>query len=807
MFNDLRHAVRTLTKTPGFAIVALLTLALGIGVNTSMFTVVNTLLLQQLPFTDSEQLVRVYRTAPQSQSWPHSARNFLDLQAQTRAFSAMAAYRYGSTNYAAPGQPAERLRSLQVTAGFFPLLGADAALGRTFAAEENRFGGPAAVVLSHECWETRFAGDASVIGRSIRIDGAPATIVGVLPAGFVPRLLWGPIDVFRPLAFSSEQEQNRGNNFLTAIGRLAPGASLAQAQAEMSGLAARLAADHPDTNANNGIRLVPLARSTGNEVSRHASLLVLGLAGFVLLIACANLANLQISRTAGRAREHAIRLALGASRGRVMRGLLAESLLLGLAGGALGLLLAVWCNDLLGRHLSMPGVPQLELPLDLRVFGFALVIACLAAFGSGLAPAWFAARSGVNDTLKLGSRGVVGGRAHHRLRHALIIGEVALALALLAGAGIFIRGLQRFNASDPGWRPDDLLTAAINLPANKYPDEPSRRAFFNRLDEALATSPLIEQAAVASSLPVTHYGSSTGYPGIDGRAAFKPGTEPLANLVFVNPGFFETLGIRLVQGRLFNADDRADHPEVIIINETMARALFPGENPIGRRIGDPDPDAPAWYEIVGVVANVSAPAELTPPDTLFQTYLPLAQQSFSFAELAVRGRVPADQLTSELRRIVAAIDPDQPIYNPITARADIARTLSNLTVISRLLGGFALLGLALAALGIYGVLASFVVQRTQEIGVRLALGAQWRDILQLVLGRGLRLAFFGTALGLLGAFAIARLLGSLMPALGAPEPLTLVAVVGSLLAVAAFACWLPARRAARVDPMEALRSE
>jgi predicted permease len=308
-------------------------------------------------------------------------------------------------------------------------------------------------------------------------------------------------------------------------------------------------------------------------------------------------------------------------------------------------------------------------------------------------------------------------------------------------------------------------------------------------------------------LPVTHYGSSTGFPGIDGRAAFNPGTEPLANLVFVNPGFFEALGLRLVQGRLFNADDRADHPEVVIINETMARALIPGENPIGRRIGDPDPADPTWYEIVGIVTNVSAPAELTPPDTLFQTYLPLAQQSFSFAELAVRGRVPADQLTSELRRIVAAIDPDQPIYNPITARADIARTLSNVTVISRLLGGFALLGLALAALGIYGVLASFVVQRTQEIGVRIALGAQLRDILQLILGHGLRLAFFGTALGLLGAFAIARLLGSLMPALGSPEPLTFIAVVVGLLAVAAFACWLPARHATRVDPMEALRSD
>ena len=804
--SDLRLAFRSLLKSPGFTAVALLTLALGIGVNTSMFTVVNTLLLQQVPFNAPDRLMRVFRTAPQSQNWPHANANFLDLKTQNHVFSSMAAYRGASFNYSIPGQPAERLRGMYVTGEFFSLLGINPSLGRAFTSDEARPGGPEVVVLSHECWVNRFASDPSIIGRQVRVDSTLSTIVGVMPADFVPPLLWGPIDIWRPLVFSARDEQNRENNYLSAIGRLAPDVSPAQAETELRGIASRLATEHPLTNAGSSVRLVPLARSGQDNATRYTSWFVMGLAGFVLLIACANLANLQFSRSAGRAREHAIRLALGASRWRVMRVLLAESALLGIAGGLLGLLLAMWCNDFLGRQLVMGPTIGIELPLDLRVFGFALGIASFSVFASGLLPAWFAARSNVGDTLKLGSRGVVGGRAHHRLRHGLIVAEVALALMLLAGAGVFIRGLQRFATRDPGWRPDNMLTGTISLPTSKYSDDASRRAFFIKLDESLAANSLIQHAALASSLPIREYSSSTSYA-VEGRPAPKPGDEPLANLTFVNPGFLETIGLRLLQGRFFNADDRDGKPQVVVINEAMARTLFPGENPVGRRIGDPDTANPSWWEIVGVVSDVGAPASLTSPDTRFQTYRPIAQQSFNFATIAVRGRVAPEQLTSELRRIVTAIDPDQPVHSVITARGEIDRALANFHVISRLLGGFALLGLALAAIGIYGVLANFVLQRTQEIGVRLALGAQLRDVLRLVLGHGLRLSLFGAAIGIVGAFALARVLSSMMPALGAPEPLLLAAVVVSLLAVAFLACWLPARRATRVDPIVALRAE
>jgi putative ABC transport system permease protein len=805
MLSDFRFAFRQLAKSPGFTVVALLTLGLGLGVNTAMFTVANTILLQQLPFRQPDELVRIFRTAPQANNWPHSAGSFHDLRAGSHTFSGLAALRGGSFNYAAPGQPAERLRGMSVTTDFFPLLGTSAALGRTFLPEETKPGGQAVAVISHECWQSRFASDPAIVGRQIRLDGNPATIVGVMPASFVPRLLWGQVEIWRPLPFTAAEEQNRENNYLVMIGRIAPGFTLEQAEADLRTIAARIATEHPETNAGGSVRLVPLSRSGQDDATRHASWFLLGLAGFVLLIACVNLSNLQFSRAAGRAREQAIRVALGASRWRIIHTLCAESILLGVGGGLLGLLIAIWCNDLLGRQLVMGPVAGVDLPLDHRVFIFSLGLAALSAGASGLLPAWFATRSSVNDTLKLGGRGTVG-RSHHRVRHGLVIAEVALALVLLAGASLFIRGLQRFTDIDPGWNPDNLLTASLSLPTSRYSDEPARRAFFVKLDEALAASPLIERSALLSSVPVREYSSSTSYQ-VEGRTPTRHGEELLANLTFVSPGFLDTVGLRLKQGRFFNDEDRAGKPPVIVINETMAKLFFPGENPIGRRIGDPDPTDPSWWEIIGVVSDAGFPAELNQPNTRMQTYRPVAQDSFNFTNIAVRGRVPVDQLTAELRRIVTAIDPDQPVYGVITARGDIDRSLANFNLIGRLLGGFALLGLLLASIGLYGVLTNYVQQRTPELGVRLALGAQLGDILRLVLAEGLRLALVGTAIGLAGAVALGRMLTELLPALGALDPLTLSVVVAGLLAVAFLACWLPARRATRVDPMVTLRAE
>ena len=805
MLSDLRLALRSLSKTPGFTLVALLTLALGLGVNTSMFTVVNTVLLPQLPFRAPDKLVRIYRTAPQSQSWPHSPGSFHDYQSQAHSFAGLAAYRGGSFSYAAPGQPAERLRGMSVSTDFFPLLGTGAALGRTFLPEETRPGGPEVAVLSQECWTTRFAADPTVIGRPVRIDGHLVTIVGVMPASFVPNLLWGPVEVWRPLVFTAKDEQNRENNYLTMIGRIGPDFTSAQAEAELRAIAGRIATEHPETSAGSNVRLVPLSRSGQDDATRYASWFVLGLAGFVLLIACVNLANLQFSRGAARAREQAIRVALGGSRWRIIRTLFAESLLLGVGGGLLGLLLATWCSDFLGRQLVLGPVPGVSLPLDGRVFGFAILVTGLCAGISGLVPAWFTSRQSVNDTLKLGGRGVVG-RSHDRLRHGLVVAEVALALVLLAGASLFIRGLQHFTANDPGWNPDHLLTASLSLPASRYGDDASRRLFYEKLDQAMAASPLIERSALVSSVPVREYSSSTGY-GVEGRPRSRPGDELLANLSFVTPGYLDTLGLRLLQGRFFNAGDTADKPRVIVVNETMARLVFPGENPIGKRIGDPDGETSSLWEIIGVVSDTGFPAQLVAPATRLQTYRPVAQDSFTFTNVVLRGRVPEAELTAELRRIVTGIDPDQPVFGVITARGDIERSLANFNLIGRLMGGFALLGLLLSAIGLYGVLTNYVLHRTPELGVRVALGAQLGDILRLVLGQGLRLALLGTVVGLAGALFLGRLLTRLLPALGALDPLMLCAVVGSLLAVALLACWLPARRATRVDPLEALRAE
>lgn len=799
----MKHALRSLLKSPGFTTIALLTLALGIGVNTSMFTLLNTLLLQDVPFASPGELVRVFRTSPQSRSWPHSVANFLDVQAQNKSFAGLAAYNNANYNYSADSQPAERIRGMDVTGNFFTLLGIPARLGRTFNAAEGELGGPPVVVLSHQMWVQRFGADPAILGRQIRLNSRLVTVIGVMPESFVSQLLWGRIEAWQPLTFDAAQRENRGNNWLSYIGRLAPGVSLASAQTEFNGIAARLAQAYPQTNAENGFRLLPLSNSDSGDADRNLTWLVMGLAGFVLLIACANLANLQFTRTTSRAREHAIRAALGASRWQVMRALLTESLLLGLVGGALGILVAVWCNDLLGRHVAIGRDTGLALPLDLRVLGFTLATSLLSGLAFGLIPAWLAARADVNDTLKLGSRGIIAGGA--RLRHALIVVEVALALVLLTGAGVFIRGLDRFLHRNPGWQTDGLVIGFVNLPPGKYADKAGRVAFFEKLDRNLAANPLLTTSALSSSLPIRGYSSSTGFV-VLGRPLPTVGREPLSNLAFITPRYFETLGLRLLQGRAFTERDREGSPRVTIINEAMARTLFPGQNPLGQRLGGTEADDPS-YEIIGVVSDARAPAALWSQDTAFQTYRPLTQETFGGVAIAARGRVTPELLDKELRRAVAAIDPDQPVHTVGTVRGEVDRALANFNLLGGLLGGFALLGLVLAALGIYGVLASFVVQRTQEIGIRMALGAQVGSVLRLILARGLGLSLLGLALGLLGAWGVIHLLNTTLPEMGAPDPLTLAAVVLALLAVATLACYLPARRAAKVDPLIALRAE
>jgi predicted permease len=807
--SSLRYAVRSLLKTPGFTAIALLTLALGIGVNTAMFSMTNTLLLQPAPYPGADRLVRVFRTSPQSRTWPHSAPDLQDERAQSHVFDSLAAFQWWSFSLSEPGSPAERVRGLVASAEFFSTLGVQPALGRAFTADEQQPGRDQVVVLTHVLWQRRFAGNPAIIGRAIRIDGANLTVIGVLPATFAYPLLWGQLEAVRPLVLAADWQHSRGNHWLGAIARLKPGIPLPEAQAELDGIAARLSQQYPDTNAGTGLRLVPLHASAMDDTGRNVTWLTLGLAGFVLLIACANLANLQLARSAGRARDFAIRTALGASRARLMRQLLAESTVLALTGGALGLVIAVWVNDLLGHRLNLGGDTGVPIALDWSVLGFALVASLAAALLSGTVPAWLAGRTDVNHALKQQGRGATGDRSRHRFRHTLIAAEIAFALVLLTGAGFFLRGLQRFTDRDPGWQTAGLLTGTLTLPdtlaGDRYVKPEARLAFYDRLVQRLAALPGVEHAALASSVPISSYNSSRNFS-VEGRADPAAGQEPLADHVFVTPGFFTTLGLQLVAGREFPASIRADSPRVAVINETMARQFWPNESAVGKRIGGTDPKEREWVEVVGVVRDVGFVASLGLPDTRFQVYRPLVQEPWGYLTIALRAAAP-NSLAEPLRRAVAELDADLPVADIRTIGQAVDRAQHNVHVANQLLAGFALLGLGLAAVGLYGVISSLVVQRTQEFGIRVALGAQSGQVLWLVLGQGLRLALQGSVAGILGAFVTIKLLTALFPGLPGQDYLVLGGNVVLLFSAALLACLIPARRATKVDPLVALRAE
>jgi putative ABC transport system permease protein len=800
------HPFRRLLASPGFTITALVTLALGIGVNTTAFSLLNTLLLHTPPYPQPDALVRVVRTTPQGQSGVHSAANFLDYRAQNTVFEHMAAIRSTDFNVGAPGQPAERLRGLFVTADYFPLLRTAPLLGRTFTPEEDRVGNNNVAIISHATWTQRFGGDPAVVGRTLRIDGTPVTIIGVMPATFADPQLWGEVAAWRPLALPDVGSADRENSSLTVAARLKPGLTLDQAQTAMSALSAQLALAYPATNLNRGLRLVPLGRSTQDNTGRGITWLVAGLAGFVLLIACANLANLQFARNAARGREHAIRIALGASRAQLIRLVLTECVLLSLIGGALGLVLALWSNELVSRSFTFGESAGLVIPLDRRVLAFTFVVSVLTGVGFGLFPAWLASRANVGDALKQGSRGSTAGRAPHRVRHALIVGEIALALVLLAGAGFFLHGLQRFTQRDPGWRTEGLLTAEVSLRGQHYDTSAARDAFYRRLHERLAAIPGVERAAIGTSLPTSGYNLGNSFV-VEGQPPPAPGRNLTASVSAVSPGYFDTLGIRLLQGRDFTAADANGKPYVVVINESMARQLWPGQNPIGKRIGGATPFMENPREIIGVVSDVRSVASLNNVEGGFQFYRALAQWNQSFATIALRSRTAPETLAPALRRAVAEIDPDQAVFRVNTVQHEIDRGLGPVDAAGYTLAGFAALGVLLAAVGIYGVIANSVVQRTNEIGIRMALGAQVRDIFALILGGGLRLTLMGILLGLAGAFGVARLLPVINPELSAANAGVTTGVTVFLILIAALACWLPARRATRVDPMTALRAE
>ena len=794
--QDLRFALRQLLKNPGFTVVAVLTLALGIGVNTSMFSGLHSMLMPDQPYPEADRLVRVFRVSPHSRRWPHSPANFLDQRGQNSVFTHMAATTSRSANLSEAGQPAERLRMELVSGDLLPMLGVAPRLGRAFMPEENQPGRDDVVVLNHAFWLRRFNADPAMVGRTLRLDGVSVTVVGVMPPEFSDRQGWSSADILRPLAFTDVEGAVRGGQYLDVFARLKPGVTLGQANAGLALLATRLREAYPETNSDLGLRAEELAKSRMDPRGRTMLWMILGLAGFVLLIACANLANLQFARTALRSRELAIRGALGAPRGRLVRQLLTESLLLAVFGGLLGLLFAHWTNRWLLHRLTEDGRPLVRLELNLAVLGFAFAAATLSGLAFGLLPAWLASRTDLNSVLKQGARDSGSGSRRSWLGNGLVVGQVGLALMLLVCAGLVIDGLGRFSGADPGWRVDGLHSGRVNLPEAGYPNVQAQRAFVERLRQRLAALPGVERAAVANSLPISGWRSHVG---LEVEASSTAVSSTLSGLAAVSPDYFATLGIRLVEGREFGPFDTAERPDVAVINEAFARACWPGESAVGRRIGQPG----AWQEVVGVVADVRSATDPGEPTSRFQCYRPLAQDPSSGLVLAVRGSVTAEAL----RRIVAELDRDLPLSEAGAVRAAVDRFFDQAAIGGWLLAAFAGLGLLLAALGTYGVVASYVGQRTREIGVRMALGAQVRDVLWLVLGRGLRLGGVGLLIGSLGALGLARLLASITPGLDPNAPVVIALAGGLLLTVALVACWIPARRASRVDPLVALRSE
>ena len=799
------HAIRSLLRSPAHTTIALLTLALGIGINTSMVSGIQALLFHSAPFPQAERIARISGVTPQGAMELFSYDELNEIRAGTTAFDLLATLGWSYTTYAEPGQATTRLLGVQAGDEMFALFGAQPLIGRAFTAAETQPGRNQVIVISHTLWQQRYGGSADVLGRVVRLDGQPVEIVGVMPPAFEYRPLWDGASFWRPLNFTREQQEWRDFRVFTLFGRLKSGATHAGAATGLAPLASTQSRDHPSIYNGLRYRVLSLQEAVTNGLVRNIAWMLLALSVFVLLIACANLANLQLARTAARARELAIRAALGATRGSLIGHQLRECLVLAVAGGALGLVVAAGLNRLIERHLLTGGAAGASLSLDLVTLGLTFGVSLATGVLFGIFPAWLAARTDVNAVLKQQSRGSSAGRGATRARNLLIVAEVALALVLLGGAGVMQRGLARMLERQPGWDATRVLTATLPVPATRISNDPQRIVYFQELERQLTALPGAERAAIATSLPVNGYNADRQVL-LEGQAPGSAAQFPTASHVMVTPGYFDTVGIPLLEGRLFPEDIRADGPRVIVVNASLARALWPGRSALGQRLCSMDSGQPYWAEVIGVVRDVESVASLQPPATPFVVYKPLVHEPWGWVYLAVRSARP-ETLVEPMRRTVESLDPDMPAFGIQTVPQAVQAAQHNLRLSAQLLGAFALLGLGLAAVGVYGVTVNLVTQRTGEFGIRLALGASPADLLHLVLRHGLGLAAAGLVLGLGGALGLSRYLGSIMPRAAGLDIPALAAVSGLLLAVTLLACYIPARRATKVDPLEALRAE
>ncbi|HEV2687172.1 MAG TPA: ABC transporter permease [Bryobacteraceae bacterium] len=809
LLQDLSYGFRMLSKSPGSTLIAVAALALGIGANTAIFSVVNAVLLRPLPYQDPEHLVVVWITKLDKGILQEyvSPPDYRDWVQRNRVFDKISALKT-QPSVLTGGQLPERVETALVSAGAFELLGAKASLGRTFFANEDQAGQNRVAVLSHGLWQRRFGSDPGVLGKTVIVDGNSFNIVGVMPADF--HLLDTPSELWMPYTLDNkeENENQRGFRTLRVIAHLKPGVSLDQAQAEMRSIEEALARQYPDVDVGCSTKIVVLREQLVGDI-RTTLWTLLAAVAFVLLIACANVANLLLARAANREKEIALRAALGANPGRLVRQLLTESVLLALGGGLLGLALAEGSVTLLKR-LGPATLPRLaEISIDWRVLVFTLLVSVLTGIVFGLAPALGSVRSDLNSILKTSGRGNTGSRARAQLRNTLVVAEIASCVVLLAGAGLLIRSFVRLQSVSPGFRPDHVLTMQITLPETRYAGW-KVASFYRQLVERMQALPGVQSAGIARNLPLSGVDVSLNFT-VENRPVEASMNQPRAKYRTASPDYFTALGIPLIRGRYFDRTDGEKTAGVALINNTLARRLWPNEDPLGKRI-KPGFDDSVWCTIVGIVGDVKHTGldAAVNPETYYH-YLQVPPALMGFVEgtmtLVLRTNAEPAAMTAAARTEVEKLDPGLAIYNVKTMDDLVSGSLAQPRFRTLLLGMFAGVAMILAAIGLYGVIAYTVTQRTNEMGVRMALGAQKGDVLKLVVGQGARLAAVGVAIGLVAALGLMRVISKLLFAVDATDPITFAGTAGLIVAVSLAASYVPALRAAKVDPVVALRAE